>query len=301
MRGLLKAVIVGSLLFPSYALAGSIAVTPGSGTTVGAGSDGTNQIPATILCGASATATLYAVCVNQAIVNASGQLLTLDSQSGAWNITNITGTITLPTLAATSTLQTTGNSTLTTINTSLGTINTSLGTINTTLGTPMQNSGGSVTANAGTNLNTSALATSANLTSGTQKTQIVDGSGNVIASTNNALNVNGGVIQTGVSVPINISTATTTLLVAASGSTQIYVTSFNVVAAGTGNITLEYGTGSSCTGTHALTGPYNLTPQAGVSTGSGLGPILITPASQALCAVTSNAVQMSGSLSYNQQ
>lgn len=54
----------------------------------------------------------------------------------------------LPTGAATSALQTTGNSALT--------------TINTTLGTPMQNSGGSVTANAGTNLNTSALATSAN-------------------------------------------------------------------------------------------------------------------------------------------
>ena len=73
----------------------------------------------------------------------------------------------LPTSAATSALQTTGNTALT--------------TINTTLGTPMQATGGTVT-NAGTNLNTSALATSANLTSGTQKTQIVDGSGNVIAS-----------------------------------------------------------------------------------------------------------------------
>lgn len=42
-------------------------------------------------------------------------------------------------------------------------------TINTTLGTPMQQTGGSVTANAGTNLNTSALATSANQ-SGTSAT-----------------------------------------------------------------------------------------------------------------------------------
>jgi len=91
------------------------------------------------------------------------------------NINNIAGTITLPTGAATSALQTTGN--------------TSLTTINTTLGTPMQNSGGSVTANAGTNLNTSALATSANQTNASQKTQIVDGSGNVIASTSNNLDV----------------------------------------------------------------------------------------------------------------
>ena len=74
-----------------------------------------------------------------------------------------------------------------------------------------------------------------------------------------------------------------------------------MVAGGTGNITLEYGTGSSCTGTHALTGAYNLTAQAGVSVGSGLGPVLITPASQALCAVTSAGVQMSGSLAYSQQ
>lgn len=39
---------------------------------------------------------------------------------------------------------------------------------------------GSITANAGTNLNTSALATSALQTSGAQKTQIVDGSGSVV-------------------------------------------------------------------------------------------------------------------------
>jgi hypothetical protein len=91
------------------------------------------------------------------------------------NINNIAGTISLPTGAATSALQTTGN--------------TALNTINTTLNSPMQNSGGSVTANAGTNLNTSALATSANQTNASQKTQIVDGSGNIIASTSNNLNV----------------------------------------------------------------------------------------------------------------
>ena len=78
--------------------------------------------------------------------------------------------------AATAALQTTGNTALT--------------TINTTLGSPMQNSGGSVTVNAGTNTSTASLATSANQTNATQKTQIVDGSGNVIASTSNALNVN---------------------------------------------------------------------------------------------------------------
>lgn len=54
---------------------------------------------------------------------------------------------------------------------------------------PVTISSGSVTANAGTNLNTSALATSANQTNASQKTQIVDGSGNIIAATSNNLNV----------------------------------------------------------------------------------------------------------------
>lgn len=64
------------------------------------------------------------------------QALSVDT-TGKLNINNISGTVSLPTGAATA---------------------AGLSTINTTLGTPMQNSGGSVTANAGTNLNTSALA-----------------------------------------------------------------------------------------------------------------------------------------------
>jgi len=110
-----------------------------------------------------------------------------------------------------------------------------------------------------------------------------------------------GLIQASASVPINISAATTTQLVAASGSTKIYVTSYGVIAAGTGNITFEYGTGANCgTGTTALTGALNLAAQAGITQGSGLGPILVAPAGNALCAVTSAAVQMSGSLAYTQ-
>jgi hypothetical protein len=110
-----------------------------------------------------------------------------------------------------------------------------------------------------------------------------------------------GIIQANASVPINISAAATTQLVAASGSTKIYVTSYGVIAAGTGNITFEYGAGTNCgTGTTALTGALNLTAQAGVTQGSGLGPILVAPAGNALCALTTAAVQMSGSVAYTQ-
>lgn len=110
-----------------------------------------------------------------------------------------------------------------------------------------------------------------------------------------------GIIQAGVSVPINISSATTTQLVAAVSGKATYVTAWDVIAAGTGNIVLEYGAGSNCgTGTTALTGAYNLVAQLGIAKGSGLGPVLVVPAGNALCAVTSAAVQMSGSVSYTQ-
>jgi hypothetical protein len=103
------------------------------------------------------------------------------------------------------------------------------------------------------------------------------------------------------SIAINVSTATTTQLVAPSGSTKIYVTSFDVIAGGTGNITFEYGTGANCgTGTTALTGAYNLTAQAGISKGNGVGAVLVVPAGNGLCVLTSAAVQMSGSVSFQQ-
>lgn len=114
------------------ARADSIPMTPGTaGKNLALSADGSaNSYPNHVFCG-GATATIFATVTNCAIVNASGQVLTLDTQSGSWT----------------------------------------------------------VTANAGTNLNTSLLATSANQTNATAKTQIVDGAGSVIASTSNNLNV----------------------------------------------------------------------------------------------------------------
>ena len=109
------------------------------------------------------------------------------------------------------------------------------------------------------------------------------------------------IIQAGVSVAINISNAGATQLVPAVSGRTIYVTEWNAVAAGATNFTFEYGTGSNCgTGTQALTGAYAFTAQTGAAPGSGLGPILIVPTPNALCIVSSAAVQVSGSLSYTQ-
>jgi hypothetical protein len=110
-----------------------------------------------------------------------------------------------------------------------------------------------------------------------------------------------GIIQADASAAISVSTATTTQIVALSSSKKIYVSSFDVIAGGTGNITFVYGTGSNCgTGTTSLTGAYNLTAQAGIAKGNGLGAVLVVPASNALCVTTSAAVQMSGSIAYTQ-
>jgi hypothetical protein len=109
------------------------------------------------------------------------------------------------------------------------------------------------------------------------------------------------IIQAGASLPINLSTAATTQLVAAVGGKAIYVTAWDVIAAGTTNFTFEYGTGTNCVaGTTALTGPYGLVAQFGAAKGSGLGPVLVVPAGNALCAVNSATVQVSGSLAYTQ-
>ena len=57
------------------ASAATLSVTPGSGATLGQGVDGSgNLLGATVICGAAATVTLYATCVNQVVVTASGQL-----------------------------------------------------------------------------------------------------------------------------------------------------------------------------------------------------------------------------------
>jgi hypothetical protein len=120
-------------------------------------------------------------------------------------------------------------------------------------------------------------------------------------SLDTAGNVRASINQNNSSAAINISTATTTQLIALSGSTKIYVMAWDVIAGGTGNITLEYGTGSNCgTGTTVLTGAYNLTAQAGISKGDGSAPVLVVPAGNALCALTSAAVQMSGSVTFQQ-
>ena len=116
-------------------------------------------------------------------------------------------------------------------------------------------------------------------------------------------NSGGSLVQASASTVINIASATTMQLVAGVSGQKIYVTAWDVIAGGSGTITLEYGTQttSPCdTGTTPLTGPYPLIAQAGLAKSSGLSPVFVVPAGAQLCARTSAAVQMSGSVSYAQ-
>lgn len=101
------------------------------------------------------------------------------------------------------------------------------------------------------------------------------------------------------SLPITISTATTTLLVTGVASQRIYVTALDIISAGSGNIQFISGTGATCgTGTANVTGNYVLAAGQGPQIGTGNGALWVLPLGASLCAVTSAAVGMPGFLSY---
>jgi hypothetical protein len=108
----------------------------------------------------------------------------------------------------------------------------------------------------------------------------------------------------GQSVAINTTNPTTAQVVAPSGSTQIYVTAWVVLANSASGFTLEYGTKTKnpCdTGTIALTGAYSFTAQSGISRSGGPQPLYVVPQGNTLCVVSSgSSVSLAGSLSYTQ-
>jgi len=105
---------------------------------------------------------------------------------------------------------------------------------------------------------------------------------------------------------INVSTATTTLLVTGVASRQVRITALHLIAAGADSVAIIEGTGATCgTGTTGMAGGttaasgYNLAANGGLAFGSGLGTIMQTlTAGDSVCVVTSAAVQISGGLQY---
>jgi hypothetical protein len=105
---------------------------------------------------------------------------------------------------------------------------------------------------------------------------------------------------------INISTATTTLLITGVSGRQVRIGAIHFIAAGADNVALIEGTGATCgTGTAGMAGGttaasgYNLVANQGYTFGSGLGTVISTVTTgDSVCAVTSAAVQLSGGIEY---
>lgn len=100
---------------------------------------------------------------------------------------------------------------------------------------------------------------------------------------------------------LDMSTATTTQIVALSSSKIIYICHETVMANGTTVVTRKYGTGSNCgTGTTSSGAAWDLTAQSGFSRGGGLGMIAKNIASNAFCYTSSAAVNVHIEIAYTQ-
>lgn len=107
-------------------------------------------------------------------------------------------------------------------------------------------------------------------------------------------------------VNVNVSTATTTLLIAGVAGRHVRISSISLVTATANNVALISGTGATCgTGTTGMNGGttaasgWNFAANGGITQGSGLGTINQTNATgDSVCIVTSAATQLSGRIAY---
>jgi hypothetical protein len=115
------------------------------------------------------------------------------------------------------------------------------------------------------------------------------------------------VLPTGVLVSCNktayydASTNGATQLVPVVTGAKIYVCGFDFYAGGTGNVSLEYGTGTNCgTGTVVMTPAFQLKAQTGLVDRADYWMGLNTIASQELCINSSAGVAVQGIVYYAQ-
>ena len=116
----------------------------------------------------------------------------------------------------------------------------------------------------------------------------------------------GGYAACDLSKAINISTATTTLMVTGVSGRQVRICSFHMVTALANNVAWIEGTGATCgTGTTGMAGGttaasgYNFAANGGIAIGTGVGEVLATTTvADSVCLITSAATQLSGFIKY---
>ena len=106
------------------------------------------------------------------------------------------------------------------------------------------------------------------------------------------------------------TSAGTLQLVAPSGSTQVYVCSLSLIAAGSAVVNVVGGTGATCTTGTPLAAIGSVTPSAGLSLaanggltyGSGIATVArTTTAGHGLCLIQSGTTVLSGNITFIQQ
>lgn len=118
-----------------------------------------------------------------------------------------------------------------------------------------------------------------------------------------------GIISCDNSTAVNMSTATTTQIIAISGTGgRTYICSINLVTAAANNVALVSGSGTNCAsnlaglagGTTAASG-WNFAANGGLTLGNGLGMVIKTvTTNNEVCLVTSAATQLSGTITWTQ-
>jgi hypothetical protein len=150
----------------------------------------------------------------------------------------------------------------------------------------------------GMNVNAANQGTVIDAATGATGSAVPTNAGYVGARTSGGLT---GFIGCDSNIVYDASTNGSTQLVALSGGTSIYVCAYSILAAGTVNVELDYGTGSNCgTGTTKITPAYQLTAQAGMVESSPFFNGMKAPAGNALCAKTNAAIAVQIRVSYTQ-
>ena len=98
------------------------------------------------------------------------------------------------------------------------------------------------------------------------------------------------------SVPVASATsATTAVITGQSDGPQIYICGFDIMGGASATWSLEYGTGTSCTGTNALTGTY---PAATNVVGRIAVTQMTIPTGNNVCVVETGGTDVGGYITY---
>jgi hypothetical protein len=111
----------------------------------------------------------------------------------------------------------------------------------------------------------------------------------------------GGMVACDSSAQLNVTTATTTQIIALVAGKTIYVCGMLINSAGTTTVRLVQGNGTNCaTAPVNMTPAFNLAASTNVAFGGGLGYVMKSTAGNAICVTNSAAIGTNTLITYTQ-